>query len=403
MKIIIAHPGKQHAYRLIKCLTELGHEVTFCTAIGFNKKNFLIKIFWTLLSKRLVDVPKIKIKHWPLLELFRKTVGVLLGNRKTYIQYYFERIFDRKVANWLKKQEYDIFIGYEVSSLYSFEVVKSHHRVSILDLAQIHFEEIEKLSRQYDALSHLSTRISSLRKKINAIKLAEQKKCNHIFSISNFVQASLLANGIPQKKISLVRIGTCLPTEISSIKNDNCTVLYVGTLRRQKGTDLLIEAIKDLRENFKLSINLVLIGNIIEKELIPHIKQNNFITHFDFMPHSELGAYYSSSDIFCMPSLLDSWGMVVLEAMSFGLPVIVTDNTGAKEVVMEGGGLIVKAGNKNDVRNAIRSLCIDKKLRHRIGEKSSEISKKYSYNLYKNEIRNGLIEALEHVNKVMKK
>jgi glycosyltransferase involved in cell wall biosynthesis len=79
------------------------------------------------------------------------------------------------------------------------------------------------------------------------------------------------------------------------------------------------------------------------------------------------------SDIFVLPSLDDSYGLVVLEAMASGLPVILTRNVGAIDIVEDGvSGLVVPAGDDRALANAIGRLAADPELRSQMGRAARE-------------------------------
>ncbi len=80
---------------------------------------------------------------------------------------------------------------------------------------------------------------------------------------------------------------------------------------------------------------------------------------------------YRSSTIFVLPSLEDGWGVVVSEAMACGLPVIVTEHTGAKDIVDEGiNGFIIPSRDVAAIKEKIILLYNDKKLREKMSEAS---------------------------------
>ena len=82
----------------------------------------------------------------------------------------------------------------------------------------------------------------------------------------------------------------------------------------------------------------------------------------------QLASAYASADIFVFPSTTDTFGNVIIEAQAAGLPVIVSDIGGPKELVTEGvNGLITKARDAADFANAIRRLVEDENLRQQMG------------------------------------
>ncbi|PYJ28472.1 MAG: glycosyl transferase, partial [Verrucomicrobia bacterium] len=83
----------------------------------------------------------------------------------------------------------------------------------------------------------------------------------------------------------------------------------------------------------------------------------------------ELAAAYASADVFVFPSTTDTFGNVILEAQACGLPVVVSDSGGPKELVVnKATGLITKSHDVEDFTRAIRALVTDSALRERMGK-----------------------------------
>lgn len=379
MKIIVSHPGKQHAYKLLKALEELGMEVTFCTSIAFQSgNNYFIRKY---LNKRIIGNNKIYIKKFPLLEIGR-LIGRKIANSIS-VQYYFERAFDWFCSRWLKKQEFDLFIGYECSSALCFQVCKEMGKTSILDLAQIHYKELGILGETYKCLNYLLD--NDFQFKINKTKDLELNLSSKILSISNFVKDSLIKNNIPEEKIFDLFIGNEFTTTIiKERQSDKFNIIYVGSIRDQKGVSLLINCIDSIANP---KINLTLIGQINEGHYTSLIKERDYISHISYVPNQMLNEYYQRSDIFVLPSYLDSWGMVVIEAMSNGIPTIVTENCGSKDAVTKGGGIIVKPDSLVELSQAIKFYLENETLRKRDGNIAKSIAVQYDQTQYKSQIK----------------
>ena len=87
------------------------------------------------------------------------------------------------------------------------------------------------------------------------------------------------------------------------------------------------------------------------------------------MTGKELATAYASADVFVFPSTTDTFGNVIIEAQASGVPVIVSDAGGPKELVENNGnGLITKSHDVEDFTRAIRELVVDPALRERMGE-----------------------------------
>ncbi len=114
-------------------------------------------------------------------------------------------------------------------------------------------------------------------------------------------------------------------------------ILSIGQFIHRKGYDILLKAAKDLSQD----IGLYLIGGEPTEEYI-NLKTRQ--THFiNFIKKEELKEWYMAADCFVLPTREDIWGLVINEAMAFGLPVITTDKCIAgKELVRDGkNGYIV--------------------------------------------------------------
>jgi glycosyltransferase involved in cell wall biosynthesis len=113
-----------------------------------------------------------------------------------------------------------------------------------------------------------------------------------------------------------------------------------------------------------------------------------------FKNQSELPACYTCLDIFVLPSETETWGLVLNEAMTFGLPVIATDMVGASADLIEQGcnGYVYRAGNVDGLTEALRRLVTSPDRRCQFGRRSSEIVQRYSYDAC---VR-GILEALEY-------
>jgi glycosyltransferase involved in cell wall biosynthesis len=82
-----------------------------------------------------------------------------------------------------------------------------------------------------------------------------------------------------------------------------------------------------------------------------------------------LATAYASADIFVFPGTTDTFGNVILEAQACGVPVIVSDSGGSKELVEDRtNGLITRSRDADDFTRAIRSLATDTTLRERMGD-----------------------------------
>ncbi len=160
------------------------------------------------------------------------------------------------------------------------------------------------------------------------------------------------------------------------------TILYSGRFVWYKGVSYLLEAYSKLQKE-GTDVGLVLLGGGPEEENYKkYVEKNNLKNVFfeGFIQQEDLPEYYVASDIFVLPSISEPWGIVINEAMAFGLPVISTDAAGATYDLVKDGinGFVVKAGDSNALYIALKKLCDDARLRERMGHESLKIIENYT-------------------------
>ena len=87
-----------------------------------------------------------------------------------------------------------------------------------------------------------------------------------------------------------------------------------------------------------------------------------------YLGGAELAAAYASADVFVFPSTTDTFGNVILEAQASGLPCVVSDQGGPRDLVADGGdGFITRGGDLEALCGAVRRICADENLRRSMG------------------------------------
>ena len=154
------------------------------------------------------------------------------------------------------------------------------------------------------------------------------------------------------------------------MQNGDVRLLYVGRVSREKDLDLLAAAYRRLRDE-KLPVQLYVVGHGPYSEEFSKSLPEAFFT--GYLTGKDLAAAYASADIFVFPSTTDTFGNVIIEAQASGMPVIVSDSGGPKELVTENEtGLITKSHDVDDLVRAIRALVVDPALRQRMGNRARE-------------------------------
>ena len=152
--------------------------------------------------------------------------------------------------------------------------------------------------------------------------------------------------------------------------NGELRLLYVGRISREKDLDVLADAYRRLRKE-GLPVRLFVVGHGPYSEALAKSLPDAFFT--GYLRGTELATAYASADIFVFPSTTDTFGNVILEAQASGLPVVVSDSGGPKELVAHNAnGLITRSHNVEDFTDAIRALVTNQTLRERMANSARD-------------------------------
>ena len=202
-----------------------------------------------------------------------------------------------------------------------------------------------------------------------------------ILTGSTFAQGSFIAEGIPQEKVRVVPYGVDL-RRFTARGRQRCArgfnVLYVGRISFRKGVGHLLRAYADFR---KSDSTLSLVGTVVgDRSSLRRYEQ--LFAHTPHVPQIALPELYRQADVFVFPSLSEGMGLVALEAMACGCPVIVTRH-GPAEVVRDGiDGFVVPAGDAQAISGALETLYRDTELRLRMSQSAQEQAATYSWDRY---------------------
>lgn len=153
--------------------------------------------------------------------------------------------------------------------------------------------------------------------------------------------------------------------------HDDVVVLYVGRVSVEKNLSVLADIFK-----YEQGARLVVVGDGPYLEEMQRRCPGAQFT--GFLDGEDLSRAYASADVFAFPSTTDTFGNVVLEAMSSGLPVVVTDKMGPKEMVGDGeNGLVTH--DAHDFSEKVHLLIRDEQLRETMGRKARNYARSRSW------------------------
>lgn len=213
-------------------------------------------------------------------------------------------------------------------------------------------------------------------------------KSDVIIALSEQWKEDLLEKTI-NKNIKVLYNPTILKKNI--IRNSkSIKVLFMGRLGKRKGAYDIIEAAKYLKNK---NIEILLYGDGEIKQIKALILQNNLedtVKIGGWILGQDVENAYRNADIFILPSYNEGLPMSVLEALSFGLPIISTPVGGTPDAVQEGvNGYLVQPGDYKSLCERIELLASNKELRKQMGKESYKIAEmKFDINIIISELKN---------------
>lgn len=167
-----------------------------------------------------------------------------------------------------------------------------------------------------------------------------------------------------------------------NLDTDTINLLWVGRFVKGKGVEYIIRAMDILVKEYP-NLHLILVGDGPEKDrickLITDFKINDYVRIIDFIPYDEMPDIFQHGDIFILPSLNEGVPRTVLEAMSCGLPVVISDLSHLKDLI-DGGGLMFQKKDVEGLSKILESIINDPAKREEMGQKARDkILKEYSF------------------------
>lgn len=269
--------------------------------------------------------------------------------------------------------QYDIVIVSEYSQIMSYLIGKRHNNVYLYNGPYYNLFKLPFIEPIYDKL---------FCKKIN-------KEMKKVFCKTKMAADYIGKKGITNTIVTGVGLDTSkfeneteILHETKSLLNNMSgkrNLLYVGSISHRKNVALLINAFVELRSLDKYKdVQLILIGKGDTsytqkcKEIIPE-NLNDDIIWCEFIKNAQLKFIYKKADVFLLPSIQEIFGMVLLEAMYFGLPTISSHSAGADTLINnKQNGIIIDNFNVNKWVENISFILDNPILAKKYGDEASK-------------------------------
>lgn len=170
---------------------------------------------------------------------------------------------------------------------------------------------------------------------------------------------------------------------LTNISFSKPVFLFIGRIIARKGIKLLLEACLRLKQQGYENYSLLIIGEGIQKKELEQFCQkhqlDNNVKWIGQVDYQSIGSYFNLVDILILPSLEDTWGMVVLEAILFGKVVLCSNSAGASEIIAEHqNGYVFESQNTDQLAKSMADLITNPNLIKSMQKKSQQIASQYT-------------------------
>ena len=204
---------------------------------------------------------------------------------------------------------------------------------------------------------------------------------NKIIVFSKYSKRNIsLKYAIKKNNIKVVYYGVdprFFDIKINNTQKNN--LLFCGRLVEQKGLDILLKALPNLKRHYKdLTLDVVGDGPCKKSyiQLAQKLGVEDVVNFHGYVPLPNLFQYYKKAKLFVLPSRSESFGIVLAEAMACGLPIVATNVGAIPEVVKNGEtGILVKPGDSSALSIAISKLLDNPQKRKEMGRRGTKIAK----------------------------
>ncbi|WP_017305488.1 glycosyltransferase family 4 protein [Spirulina subsalsa] len=301
-------------------------------------------------------------------------------------------VLDRKVAQNHLNDLNGVY-AYEDGAASTFWEAKKRGVQCFYDLPIVHYRHSQTLQQQeLEQFPELAPALQSLQEPPKKLARKEQEiaLADLIFVPSTIVKQSLIDVGVSSAKIIVLPFGSPHDYFLPQPKLDNIfRALFVGRVGPRKGVHYLLKAWQMLNlPQAKLS----LIGfNEFPRSWLNQYQ--NLFHYIPSIPHRLLAQYYTQASVFVFPSLIEGLALVLLEAMSCGIPIITTPNSGGSDIITDGvEGFIIPIRDINALQEKLEWCYRHPEQLKQMGKAAREKAESLNWGLY----RERLIIAIQN-------
>ena len=369
--ILLSHPtGNRNVREALAALDQAGLLVEFSTTVswrgGFLDRILPAKARIAAARRRYVDTFRTRTRTHPLREVVRLLAGPRLRGRLVahetgpFSVDAVIRAHDAWAARRVScRSDLTAVYAYEDCARDTFLAARAKGLARIYEHPVGYWREVERtFQEEYDLKPEYRAVLSG-----HTDSQAKRDRKDEEIGLADLIvvpsrYSSTTLNQFPGTLPATVVIPYGAPGECAEAPTPAgrmLRVVFVGSLQQRKGISYFVDAINSL----KGLVETTVIGRRVG-ECEPLDRFISQVTWIPSAPHSEVLQHLRGNDVLVLPSLSEGFGLVVLEAMSQGLTVIVTDHTGAADVVTDGyNGYVVPVRSSESIASRLELLARD--------------------------------------------
>ena len=380
--MLLVHPGTQHTKFLGQQLWNSGLLQKLCTSLSAAEQTCLAKYLLHNHPLRIVHgVPSSAIVSYPWSMLRARVLRKVFKLRNEDYCYEWYRDFQKRIPTNLLKQA-DVVIGFDTASWILAERVKELGKTFILDCSAVpHASLFQLMQEAYPDSKDLEVDLPVHSEEMLANYRRELELADFLSYASSFTGECLSKAGVAQEKLVKIPYGvqdSFGDDVIAPVAHQGVRFAYVGRIKITKGVPFLLEAFDELGSTAEL--HLYGWGGLSDESAI---ERNPAVFKHGAIPHTRMPHELAKMDVLVLPSIVEGFGLVVLEAMRSAMPVIVSNQVGASDIVVDGeSGFVVPAGDSKSLGDAMRFFVENPNQIKVMGEAARSVAKEMTWELY---------------------
>lgn len=421
LKVIVAHPGKQHSYQTAIAVDRMGADLIYCTTV-YDKPGsitHIIKKFLKGMDRAKADTRscaqisnKKVFQRLELYGLYQLLMARICKSSKknSEINDAINDRFGRAISTLAKRKNVDVIVSYDNNSLTLFKTVKKIRPqvIRILDTSAANRLYMKKIyEKDFEVSPEFAEKLKNecafVQSDHSLERIKEEIQCAQYFLVgSTFVKRSLEYSGVDSEHIYVCPYGVdthAFHRENLKVREEDKPIrfVFVGGTKQIKGLSYMLEAFQKIDHK---KATFTIIG---KDDLNSDLKQKyaRDVIFTGIVPHDEIPMLLQNFDVMVFPSLGEGFSLSMVEALACGLPIISSCNTGVNDYISEGiNGFITPIQNSIAVAEKMQWFIEHREKIPEMGLNAISTAEKLTWENYYKQIGDAIREIVEKEKRV---